>query len=177
MSETLRRAAKLAKMIQENPIQEEMEEDKEFLESKLMSIPTYFSTVISHEIIISVSRFTMDPEKYRERCESMDSRRRLAHEIMTMSINQVNRLCKVYGTESIFCISEELNSQDINDRAKAAVCAYEFCREVFMDSITVNTKNYTEKEIDQELYQYALGSGNPFKTKVKLEEIIEKADK
>lgn len=176
MSETLRRAAKLAKLIQENPTQEEMEEDKKFLENKLMSIPTYFSAVISHEIVISVSRFTLDPERYRERCEMMDSRRRLAHEVMTMSINQINRLCKIYDTESIFSISEELDSQNVNDRAKAAICAYEFCKEIFMDTVITDVKSYTEREIDQELYQYALGPGNPFKTTVRLEDIIAKAN-
>lgn len=177
MSETLRRAAELALVIKQNPDKEEMADDIDFLEDKLEAIPRYFSSVISHEIILSVSRFRLDAEQYQAKCEMMDSRRRMEHEIMTSAINKVNRLCKIYGVAPVFVVpgeDRELDVDDINDRANAALYAYGFCKEIFADNIH-EIKGYTEKEISQELYEYALGSVDPFKRKITLDELIQKA--
>lgn len=177
MTQALKRVAELAKQIQLNPNIETKEDDLEFLEERLVSIPRYFGSVISHEVVISVSRFRLDPEAYREKCEEMDWKRRLAHESMVSSINHINRLCVIYRVPVVFTIpglDRELDMCNANDRSIAALCVYGFCKEVFADASDVKD-TYTELEIGTELYQYAIGTGNPFHLKTDLEKLINKA--
>lgn len=82
-------------------------DDLETVERLLTDCSGYVDRVIAMEAAISLARFRMEPEDYREHVMSLDKQRKYAHDAIIVGIRLLNRLCKLYKVEKIYTGDEE----------------------------------------------------------------------
>ena len=85
---------------------------------------SYVKTVTDMENAISVDRFRMEGEDFRDFVMSLDSSRRAAHESAIDGVKIVNRLAERHSISPIF-------EGDINDRQDVAAFCEEYVKEIY----------------------------------------------
>lgn len=182
MSQILNNISDLAKTIIDTQKDKElMEDDLDSLTKWIENFPKYYNSVITMEIRIEMAKFRLEGSELGEYRANLDANRRMAHILVADSINKINRLCNVYKKEPVFKLpenKEKLNSESIDDREFAADLVYGFCKEVFLDSKSM--ERYNEQEDlednfrDKELYNM-IQSRNTFSGKISVDELIKLA--
>lgn len=195
MTKVMKNLAALAEKIKNDKelTMEDKQDMQEFLIERIEMFPKYFSSVVNMKTQLTILEQLCTPEDYAEKRMSLDEQRRRAHIMATMSINQINKLCKSYEMEAIFQFPEIGNRellpeaknkgnrveemQASSDRELAADAVYGFCKEVFLDGKSRSLYNEydcdrTTRDID--LFHIGNDSGF-FSTSVQLDDLIDQA--
>jgi len=90
-----------------NRLIEEMEkksakEDIEIVQSFVQDCSKYVDAVVNMENAITVSRFILEPDAYREHLVNLDKSRKIAHDSLIVSVKLVNKLCRLYDVDPIY---------------------------------------------------------------------------
>ncbi len=145
-----------------------VKDDLDFMKEALCSLPAYFATVIATESVIKIAyiQFDYDQDRLKYTVEQADRNRRSAHISLTMGINQLNRLCKMYNVPEIFPtgLDRDLDFNSKDDREIAVDKCYGFCKDMFCSGIERDKeRDWTRDERDQDLYQIShSGTGAAF---------------
>lgn len=106
-----------------------------FVAEQALYAPKYYNAVIAGSIATKIAYMTLDGEDLRDRVQSLDRDRRMAHIGLTNSVNIINRLCKKYEIEPVFDVPHELDPEKVSDREIAADIAYSFSSRVFLNEM------------------------------------------
>lgn len=91
------------------------EEDVGYLEDAINACADYVDSVVQMESAITVARFRLEGEEFRETVERLDKTRRLNHNSAMCGLNMINRVAKVYGVKEIFEGVEDMDRIEIAD--------------------------------------------------------------
>ena len=153
MDGTLQRLNKLLQAIKDSElISDEKNYYFENVERYVRRFPEYFNTVINFSTQSMIARMRYEGQDYRDYMQKLDSDRRSKHMVATDAINVLNRMAKSFGTDLIFPLSRELDSNTLSDREIAVKLIYGFCTEVFIDEVERTGYNIGKGDIDAELY-------------------------
>ncbi len=195
MTKVMKDLATLAERIKNDKelTMEDKQDMQEFLIERIEMFPKYFSAVVNMKTQLTILEQLCTSEDYAEKRSHLDEQRRRSHIMATMSINQINKLCKSYEMEAIFQFPEIGNRellpeakqkgnrveemQASSDRELAADAVYGFCKEVFLDG--KSRALYNEYECDRstrdmELFHIGNDSGF-FHTSLELDDLINQA--
>lgn len=129
---------------------EEIKDLEKFISDKFNSFSRYNSIVVNFEMQVTLWKTFYEPEQYLDKIERLDKSRRLAHVAATVSINQLNRLCKTYNVPEIFDIkNEQLDIMSNADRETAAEIIFEYCKEMSIDQNEKSDYNKNDNIIDK----------------------------
>lgn len=129
---------------------EEIKDLEQFISDKFNSFSRYNSIVVNFEMQVTLWKTFYEPEQYLDKIERLDKSRRLAHVAATVSINQLNRLCKTYNVPEIFDIkNEQLDIMSNADRESAAEIIFEYCKEMSIDQNEKSDYNKNDNIIDK----------------------------
>lgn len=129
---------------------EEIKDLEKFISDKFNSFSRYNSIVMNFEMQVTLWKTFYEPEQYLDKIERLDKSRRLAHVAATVSINQLNRLCKTYNVPEIFDIkNEQLDIMSNADRETAAEIIFEYCKEMSIDQNEKSDYNKNDNIIDK----------------------------
>lgn len=129
---------------------EEIKDLEQFISDKFNSFSRYNSIVMNFEMQVTLWKTFYEPEQYLDKIERLDKSRRLAHVDATVSINQLNRLCKTYNVPEIFDIkNEQLDVMSNADRETAAEIIFEYCKEMSIDQNEKSDYNKNDNIIDK----------------------------
>lgn len=106
---------------------EAYKDDKDILDTindTLDSYGEYIKVINDMENSIAVARFTLEPDEYRRRIESLDRRRRIEHNCIISGTKLLNRLAKEVDLELFF-------EGDVTNRLEVAEFAMMMVRETF----------------------------------------------
>ena len=86
---------------------EKMEEknatdDIEIVQGFVQDCSRYVNAVVNMENAITVSRFILEPDAYREHLVNLDKSRKIAHDSLIVSTKLVNKLCRLYDIEPVY---------------------------------------------------------------------------
>ncbi len=98
-------------------------QDTKSVEELISKCARYIKTVINLEAARATSRCYLDDEEYRQHIEGLDKTRSLTHNSLIASVNLINRLCQLYGTEAVYTGS--------NDRVEIADFSFRVVEEYF----------------------------------------------
>ncbi|SHF76596.1 Protein of unknown function [Caldanaerobius fijiensis DSM 17918] len=62
----------------------------------------YAKTVADMEGALTVARYRLEGEEYREYIANLDRNRKIAHDALIASTKLLNKLCKIYGEPAIY---------------------------------------------------------------------------
>lgn len=84
----------------------EAQETIEFLDERVEKFSRYIQAVNSHltgsnSALIMMKGGLLSVESYQERIKTLDTDRRLSHEVAIAAVDQINRICDIYGVEHI----------------------------------------------------------------------------
>lgn len=129
---------------------EEIKDLEKFISDKFNSFSRYNSIVVNFEMQVTLWKTFYEPEQYLDKIERLDKSRRLAHVAATVSINQLNRLCKTYNVPEIFDIkNEQLDVMSNADRETAAEIIFEYCKEMSIDQNEKGAYNENRNILDE----------------------------
>ena len=77
-------------------------EDVQAVEDFISDCGNYVDKVTTMEAALSVARFRMEPDEYREFIIRLDRNRKYAHDALIASVRVMNRLCGVYDVAKIY---------------------------------------------------------------------------
>lgn len=89
------------------------------VEEYIQECGNYIKRVNDMEAALTVARYRMEPEDYREYIVELDKKRKVAHDSLIASTRLLNKLCNLYGVEPIYSGSD--SRIEIADLAKAVV--------------------------------------------------------
>ena len=97
---------KLVNAILNNPEETEPQELVDFLNTRVDKMPNYIRSVVNMQVQTESARAMMqsgriDIGEYQYRVQKYDSDRKSAHDAALAALDQINRLCKANGIESI----------------------------------------------------------------------------
>jgi len=98
----------------------------EFLDETLNAFAEYVRVVNEMENCISILRFRLEPEQYRQTLENLDRNRRITHNSVIAGVKMINRMCKAKELPLFF-------EGDITDRIEVAEFAMKFVAIVFKE--------------------------------------------
>lgn len=129
---------------------EEIKDLEKFISDKFNSFSRYNSIVVNFEMQVTLWKTFYEPEQYLDKIERLDKSRRLAHVAATVSINQLNRLCKTYNVPEIFDTkNEQLDIMSNADRETAAEIIFEYCKEMSIDQNEKSDYNKNDNILDK----------------------------
>lgn len=151
MSKTFERTIILLNAIKDKETDpEEIKDLEKFISDKFNSFSRYNSIVVNFEMQVTLWKTFYEPEQYLDKIERLDKSRRLAHVAATVSINQLNRLCKTYNVPEIFDIkNEQLDVMSNADREIAAEIIFEYCKEMSIDQNEKDAYNENRNILDE----------------------------
>ena len=118
--------------VNDNQNADKRADDLEFIREKAGDIFGYFKAVYEMESNALVNKFALDGGERTAAYSEMDKSRSAAHNAAIGAVNQLNRLCRAYGTDSIF---EKTDGSDFSyekpDRLEVAAHIEGFCVEFF----------------------------------------------
>lgn len=76
-------------------------------EDLILDCGRYVEKVTEMESAITVARFRMEPEEYREYAMRLDSSRKKAHDALTVSVRVLNRISRLYEAEPVYTGPDE----------------------------------------------------------------------
>ena len=102
MTKVMKDLATLAERIKNDKelTMEDKQDMQEFLIERIEMFPKYFSAVVNMKTQLTILEQLCTSEDYAEKRSHLDEQRRRSHIMATMSINQINKLCKSYDWES-----------------------------------------------------------------------------
>lgn len=77
-------------------------DDLEMLEDAENDFSYYVKTVTDMENGLTVAKFRLEGEEYRNYIENLDKQRRAAHNAAIVSVKILNKFCNLYNTDLIF---------------------------------------------------------------------------
>lgn len=101
--------------------------DKDMLESVNYAIEScgqYIEAVNAMEATLTVQRFRLDPDEFRDKLSEADKRRRNIHNGLIANVTILNRICKMVGVDPIF-------AGDVESRLEVADFAMQVTTEMF----------------------------------------------
>lgn len=131
-------------------------EDLDNIENGMMSFANYVNVVYNQVTMTPIIYAKYEGEELQHKIETIDSRRRTAHEKAIVSCSLINKLCDYYGAEKI--------CPDTNDRNIIANFCAQVTTEFFLDGIgkdrdtidkVVETMQRENKQIDLDHMSYA----------------------
>jgi len=94
-------------------------EDLEIIQDFVQDCSRYIDTVVNMENAISVARFIMEADEYREHLVNLDRSRKMAHDSLIVSTRLLNKLCRLYDIEPVYKGSD--SRIEVAEFAKAVV--------------------------------------------------------
>jgi hypothetical protein len=82
-------------------------DDLQSVEDLILDCGRYIEKVNHMESAITVARFRMEPDEYREYVMNLDRSRKYAHDALVASVRVLDRLCRAYQVDPLYAGPDE----------------------------------------------------------------------
>lgn len=108
----------------------------EELDSFVRACQLYTEKVVSMERVITLLRFTLDPEEYRLKVQEIDRARRIAHDALISRVDLLNRIAQMFGQEMLLDYTAVAQAENQSEREVVARMAGEVMNEYFTAGVS-----------------------------------------